>query len=588
MSALDTRTPATETPEATSSRGGGISAFLSSSRIVSVLAVLAVVGPLAVMVIKLFFPDGKLDLSAFSKVWAEPWLWSMLADTLIAVLLGAGIALFLGMLFAWINERTNASLGWLGKTLPVVPLFMPPLASAIGWVLLGTPGPGVLNTTATAVLGWVGIDAGQEGPINIFSWPGIVFLFSVNLLPHVYLVVSAALGNLDPALEEAARMNGSGPLRTLMTVTMPAIKPAVISGAMLALAAGFALFSVPFLIGTPAGIDNLTARIVHMTANVYPPALDEAMVLGLIVVFFIGSSWLIQRRANKLSRHSTITGKTSSPSRIDLGLIKWPARLVMIGYICSAIVLPAIALVFVSLQSYWSGKFDLDTLSLDHYRQLFAPSSNTLAALQNSLVLGVVTASVALIVTALIAYYGDRRPASYLGRFADGVTKLPAALSHVVIAVALIVTLAGSPFGLQGTAVLLLLGYLVIYLPQAGVAASSALAQIGPTMSEASLMSSASQGRTFRKVVLPLMSPGLISGWVLVFVLAAGDLTASAMLSSPRTRGVGFVMLDLSTSGTYGVVAALGVVITLISATVGSLALAYGRRVSGRRTRQSI
>ncbi len=101
-------------------------------------------------------------------------------------------------------------------------------------------------------------------------------------------------------------------------------------------------------------------------------------------------------------------------------------------------------------------------------------------------------------------------------------------------------------------------------------------------------MSSASQGRTFRKVVLPLMSPGLISGWVLVFVLAAGDLTASAMLSSPRTPVVGFVMLDLSTSGTYGVVAALGVVITLISATVGSLALAYGRRVSGRRTRQSI
>ncbi|MFE5703429.1 ABC transporter permease [Rhodococcus koreensis] len=582
MTALDLN-PAPPSPPQSGAeiRRSRFNGFLWSSRFASVVAVVAVLVPLAVMLIKVFMPDGTLDLEALSKVWAQPWLGSMLVDTLVTVFLGACGALIVGALFAWINERTNARLGWLGETLPVVPLFMPPLASAIGWVLLGMPGPGVLNSILTTMLSWIGIDAGPEGPINIFSWPGVVFLFSVNLLPHVYLVVSAALRNLDPALEEAARMNGSGPTATLWKVTIPAIKPAMISGALLALAAGFALFSVPFLIGTPAGVDNLTVRVVNMTTNAYPPALDEATVLGLVVVFLIGSTWLIQRRVNRLARHSTMTGKTSSPSRVDLGLLAWPARIVMIAYICAAVVLPAVALVFVSLQSYWTGKLTLDALSLEHYTRLFSPSSSTYAALQNSIVLAIVTASIALLVTALIAYYGERNPSSILGRVADGVTKLPAALSHVVIAVALIVTLAGPPFGLQGTLVLLLIGYLIMYLPQAGVAASSALAQIGPTMSEASLMSSASQGRTFRKVVLPLMAPGLVSGWVLVFVLTAGDLTASVMLSSPRTPVVGFVMLDLSTSGTYGVVAALGVIITLISATVGSLALAYGRRARG-------
>lgn len=554
--------------------------FEHSSRIISTVLVLLVSIPLLMMLWRLFVVDGRLNLTGFTKLAAQPWLGTMLVDTLITVAVSVVIALFVGSMFAWFTERTNAQIGWLSRILPVLPLFVPPLASAIGWVLLGTPGPGVLNVLLRPFTG------GGDGPVDIFTWPGIIFLFTISLIPHVYLVVTAALRNLEPSLEEASRISGVGPIATLFKITLPAIRPSLISGALLAMAAGFSLFSVPFLVGSQAGIDNLIVRVVRMTTHGFPPELDQASVLGLVVVFFIGGSWLLQRQAGKQARHARMEGKTSSPTLVDLGWFKWIARGLTVAFILLSAVLPLVALVYVSLQSFWSGQLTTANFTLRNYAQLLDPRGTTFEALRNSILLGVVTALVAIVVATIIAYFGERRPRSIIARAADGVIKLPAALSHVVIALALIIAFSGPPFALQGTLVLLFLGYLIMYLPQASVNANSALSQLGPALTEASLVSGASEMRTFFKIVFPLMGPGLVAGWVMVFVMAAGDLTASAMLSSPRSPVVGFVMLDLATSGTYGSVAALGAVITLVTSVVGGLVLLFGQRLGkGRGTR---
>ncbi|MFD2396053.1 ABC transporter permease [Prauserella oleivorans] len=436
----------------------------------------------------------------------------------------------------------------------------------------------------------IGVDVSFEGPVDVFSWPGILVLFTISLVPHVYLVVSAALRNLEPSLEEASRVNGVGAFGTLLKVTLPAICPALINAALLALAAGFALFSIPFLVGSSAGIDNLIVRVVRLTTYEFPARVDQASVLGLLVVLVIGSSLLLQRRVTKLARHARLEGKTSSPSRVDLGWFTWVARLLMLAYVAFAAVLPVLALVYVSLQSFWSGELTFAGLTFDHYRDLLSNGSVTVQALRNSVLLGALTACVAMAVVAIIAYFMERRPKSWLGRGADAVAKLPGALSHVVVALALIVAVSGPPFNLQGTLVILFVGYLVMYLPQASVNANSALSQLGPTLSEASLISGASEGRTFVRVVVPLMLPGLLAGWVMVFVLVAGDLTASAMLAGPSSQVAGSVMLDLATSGTYGLVAALGVMITAVCSVIGGAVLLLARRTGrsrgGRATRR--
>jgi len=557
--------------------------FIWGARVISTVTILLVVVPLALMVWKLFLPDGRFNLSAFGDLLSQPWLGKMLGDTLIVVASGVVSSMVVGSVFAWLTERTNARIGWLSRLLPLLPLFMPPLASAIGWVLLATPGPGVLNVWSRELGALFGMDVAPNGPFNVFTWTGVILLYMVALVPQVYLVVAAALRNVEPSIEEASRVSGVGPLRTLVKVTLPAIRPSLISAALLAMASAFSLFSVPFLIGTTAGVDNLIVRVVRITTDEFPARTDVASALGLIVVFFIGGSWLLQRRVNRLARHARLEGKTSSASTIDLGWFRWPARIILIAYIAATSLLPLYGLVSVALQSFWSGEITPKNFTLKNFAAIFDPSKNLFNSLANSLVLGVLTALVAMFVAMVVGYYGERRPRSWLARIADGVIKLPAALSHVIVALALIIAFVGPPFRLQGTLILLFIGYFVLYLPQASVSANAALSQLGPILTEASLVSGAGEMRTFFRIVLPLMGPGMVAGWVMVFVLAAGDLTASVMLASPRSPVVGFVMLDLSTSGTYGSVAALGVVITLLNAVVGGAVTGIGQTL-GKRT----
>lgn len=563
-------------PERRAARRSG--AFRPLGVIVAVVVFALVVIPIVWMLLRTFVPGGRVDLSAFGAVWHEPWLWSMLRDTIITVVISVALALVLGSLMAWLAERTNASLPWIDRLVPLLPLFMPPLASSIGWVLLGTPGPGILNVLYKTAASRLGGDPGVNGPFDIFTWPGVIALFTISMVPNVFLIMTAALRNLEPALEEASRTCGTGPIRTVFRVTLPALSPAVLSSALLIIASGFSLFSVPFIIGTQAGVDNLITRVVRMTTNTFPPELDQATVLGLLVVLIIGTSWYLQQRLLRSARHARLEGKTSSPSKVDLGWLKWVVRVLMVAYLFVSAVLPLVGLLYVSLQRFWSGKLNLSHLTLQKYSALFSSAGNTAASIRNSFVLAVLAATLTVVASTVVTYYGQRTQGSRLATAAEGVARLPAALSHVVVALAMIVAFAGPPLHLQGTMLLLLMGYCVIYLPQASISTSAALAQLGPTLSEASLISGATELRTFGRIVLPLMSPGLISGWVLVFVLTAGDLTASAMLSSPSTPVVGFTMLDLATGGTFGSVAALGCVVTLGCAVIGAAVLALGRR----------
>src|SRR5690606_30245437 len=204
------------------------------------IVVILVIGvPLAIMMLRLFLDDGYLSAASALSL---PELPRTVLNTVIVIGASTVAAVIVASVLAWLNQRTNARIGWVTDVLPVVPMLVPSIAGAIGWVLLAAPNAGFINVAARTVGGWLGF----EPPVfNIFSWHGLIFVYTLYLLPQVYLTVSTALRNVDPAIEEAARVTGSGPLRVLLTVTLPAVRPALMSGALLALVYGVALFSVP-------------------------------------------------------------------------------------------------------------------------------------------------------------------------------------------------------------------------------------------------------------------------------------------------------------------------------------------------------
>ena len=525
-----------------------------------------------------FFTGGHLDLSAFVKVLADPGFHKALANTGILMLTAGPLSLLVGAVFAWLSERTNARLGWFTAILPIVPLMIPSIAVAVGWMFLGNGRAGYLNAIPQMILRRLGVGApGASGPVDIASWGGMIFVYTIVLVPFVYLVVAAALQNTDSAQEEASRMCGAGIITTLLRISLPSVVPALASSALLVLIVGSSLFSIPRTIGTAAGIDTISVYIVRLT-QVYPARLDEAMAVSVVLLVVLGLAWLVQQRVARQGRHSTISGKSGSAAMIDLGKWRGMARLVMTLYVLCVSVLPFLALLVVALQPYWSANIRPEQLTLDNFRDFFGlKGALPRRALMTSILLGIVGATISMAVVSVMVHCNRERRGP-LSQLVEGVTKIPGAISHIVFGVAILVTFAGPPFNLSGTLTILLLAYYVIYLPQASTGAEVARGQVGNELLEASSMLGATRFQTFRRVLLPLMLPGLTAGWALMFVVIVGDLTASAILAGHTNPVVSFVFLDIWDNGTFSTLATMGVLVSLVTSAVVVAALLLGRR----------
>jgi iron(III) transport system permease protein len=528
--------------------------------------------PLLTLLVRTFFEDSSLQLDAFPDALQQPALGEVLLNTLLLIACSGAIALVIGAGFAWLNERTDAGVPWLTDVLPIIPLMVPTVAGVIGWVMLLAPGAGFINVLLRRLLD---IEAGR-GPLDIYTWYGLIFVTVLHLVPYVYLVLSAALRNLDASYEEASRMIGAGPLRTLLRVTLPAIAPALVSAMALVIILGIALFSITVIIGTGARIEVLAVRIFRLLSANYPPRTDVAAVLSIFMLVLVQAVLLLQATVSRMGRYARVGGQGFRASPVRLGGWRWVARAFMGLYILAATVLPVLALALVSIQPFWSADIDWSKLTLNNYVRVILDDRIASTALRNSLLLAMGAATAVMVAMAVLAQV-MRGVGPVVARLLGGVAGLPAALPHTVIGVAFLVAFIREPINLYGTVVLLLLAYMVEFMPQASQAAQAAVQQVGQELVDASRITGASPLHTFRRVILPIAMPGLVAGWVIVFALLVSELTVSALLAGPGNPVIGFVILNLWEHGTFPALAAMALVMTAVTTTMTIIALRLGR-----------
>ncbi len=338
-----------------------------------VIGILLILGPFLATVIRSMLyweADGvSLSLKNFAGLFWDPRFYQAALNT---VMCGAGATLLsclLGFSLAWIVSRTDLPGRRWFEILNLVPFFLSPYVGAISWIYLAAPHSGILSQFLSNTFGL------PPDLIPIYGIGGAIWVLSLFYTPYVYLFIIAPMRQMDPALEDAARVHGAGFWTTLRHITLPLLHPALISGALVVFVTSAGLFDVPLALAAPKGIRTMPTEIFQLVQ--YPSDFGRAASFGVVVMAVTVLLTVLQRRYLGQRRFETVTGKGYRPRIIALRTSGRIAAFALEAiYIGAGVVLPVIALLMVSFSSIWTGRLDPAHLTLRQFRlravQLFA------------------------------------------------------------------------------------------------------------------------------------------------------------------------------------------------------------------------
>jgi iron(III) transport system permease protein len=538
---------------------------------VVVVGYLALV-PLGYLFHDTFLSGGGFSFGAFSRAYGgDSQSGTMMLNSLWFAFGSAALALVLGTALAYVQVRTDTPFKGLFFAASLVPLIIPGILYATSWIFLGDPTIGLINTLVFKPLFGV-------TPINIFSVWGMIWVQGLHLAPVAFLLMVAAFRAMDPSLEESAAMSGAGRGTILWRITLPLVRPAMISAALLMFVQSLESFEVPGLLGLQNGIYVFTSRI-YFVLRAYPIDYGAAgaYAIGLLAIAAAGvllSAWLQRSSRN----FQTVTGKAFRPRPVELGRARPLAGIAVLGYFLLTVVLPIGVLIYASLLKYYAvpSRKAIRTMSLNNYREvLHTPLAFT--ALKNSLLLGVGAATVVMVLTAIVSWVVLRTKAPGR-RLLDLLAFTPIVIPGLVLGLALSFVYLRSSLPIYGTLLILLISYCTRYLPYGMRYSSAAMAQISPELEESAAVSGASWFQTFRRVLLPLMSSGFLAGWVYILVVSFRELSSTILLYSPGKEVLSVLIWEQFENGQFTTLAALGVCMVVILVVLVSLAYRMGAR----------
>jgi iron(III) transport system permease protein len=510
-------------------------------------------------------------LDNYRRLLSDADAWRLLVNSFVFVFGHTLVAVTLGTLLAWILERTNTPGRKLFSALVLVPLIIPGMLSTISWIFLLSPRIGLLNLWWHQLTGW--------GPfLNIYSFAGMSWDSGLHWSPFVFLIMAAAFRSMDPSLEEAALVSRASMVRTSLKVTLPLVRPALLACTLIMAVRGLESFETPALLGVPARIHVFTTSIYHATAG-FPPkyGLASAYASVLLVLSTLGV-YLYNGATRQSSRFATITGKGFRPRVMDLGRCRYVTLAFVVVYVSAAVGLPLLVLFWSSFLPLYEvpSLTAVAKMSLDNYQRVLS-TAEIGRAVRNSLFLAVTSATVVTFLTAIMAWVVVR--SRIAGRWLlDNITFLPMSVPGIVMGLALIVTYLAVPVPIYGTIWILLVAYTTRYIPYGMRSASASLVQINSELEEAAAVCGAGWFQTFRRVLVPLLLPGLVSGWIYIVTVSVRELSTSLLLYSPKAEVLSVLMFEYWNNSELTTVAALGVLMVVALLLASFLAQHFSNR----------
>jgi iron(III) transport system permease protein len=492
-----------------------------------------------------------VGIEHLQRAFTRPQNYSALVNTL-ELALGTGImSIALGVPLAWATARSDMALRPVVHALVALSYITPPYLTALAYIILLGPDAGQFNRVLRAVFGF------ESGPINIFSMPGVIFVIGIHVFAFTYFLTYSALKSVDASLEESAQMLGAKRWQTVLRINLPLVAPAITGGALLAAIDSLALFGPQAIIGTPAQIVFLPTRI-YATIGSYPPRWGEASALSLVLVALTVAGLALQRGYLERRSYITVGGRGVRTKGVELGIWRWP----LLGFCLSVVFFSAAApigvLALTAFSKSWTEPLSIANFTLANFNTALFSDQISVRGILNSFRLATSAAAIAVLVGASVAYL-DLRTTVRGRRLLDYLAILPLGLPGTVMAVGILLAFIRLPLPIYGTIWILLAAYVARFIPLATRSANSTFRQIDPSLEEAGRVTGASWWHTIRRILLPLSRPGLLVAFLLVFIPAFSELSATILLYTGGTETIAIAIYRLNDLGQLEVVSALAV-----------------------------
>ncbi len=512
-------------------------------------------------------PPTEYGFDNFAGLLAYP---QIILNTLTVSFAATVMALILGFVMAWIITRTNVPGRRFFEQTMVVPYYLTPLLGALAWSLLGTPESGFLNQVYRAL-------GGAEYLININSPYGIAWVMALFEGSVAFVMIGAVMKSMDPALEEASQVMGASRLRTMLRITLPLVLPGVLGAAVFVFAEMLGSFAVALVLGLPDRYYVVTTAIYQLVQQ-YPPKIPLAAAMGtsLFAVMFV--TLFVYRRIVTAGSYVTITGKAFRPRVNDVGRLRWLLLAVCVLYLVCAVLLPLLTLLYASIQQISTAFPAASNFTTEHFHKAFTMNAAT-TALTNSLWLALWTATLGVTLMGLIAWivYRSKLPGAAVIEY---IVMFPQSVPRLIFAFGMMWAWLIFPIPIYGTLWLLLIAYLTVFLPLGVRTISGVMLQIDKSLEECAQMCGAGWAYRMRTVTVPLLWPGLIAAWLLLFVASIRELGASILLMGPHSKVITPSIVESWFASSTELTAAMALIQTAVVAVAVSVLMAVTRRAT--------
>jgi iron(III) transport system permease protein len=508
---------------------------------------------------------GAFTLENFSRLVTDPIFLDPLKTTLILATSSSLICCLLAAPMGWLVARTDMPLRRTVRALVTASFVTPPFLGAIAWELLAAPNSGLLNQAYRALTG-AGAD---EALFDIYTLEGLIFVISCYTFPYVFVLVANSLDRIPGDLEDASSILGGRWWVTARRVTIPLALPAVLAGGLVAFLQAMTLFGSPAILAIPAGFHTMTTKIWSLFQYPPKPELAAAASLPLLVV----TVFLLRAQAVILGRrgYSVVGSKQGDPRLVRLGALKWVALGITFLLLLNPVFLPYFALLNAAFSRVASQLVSINNITLHNVYFVFFELSTTKLAIKNTVILGVLSATIGTIIAVVIGYVTARKAVA--GHRALGfLATAPVAVPGIVLGVGLFLSYTRPPFVLYGTLWILLIAFVTIALPAAYQQLQAAFRAVHPDLEDASRILGATRLGTLARITAPLLRASVIATWCFIFVGVMRELSAAIMLFTSETKVISVLIFDLNESGDLGAIAVLGLIMLAITFAVVALA----------------